>query len=39
MAITILYNNLGKGLHNLSTDDIKKLDYCIDSMNKNRYNS
>ena len=39
MAVTILYNNLGKGLHNLSKDDINKLDYCINSMNKNRYSN
>jgi len=37
-AVTILYNNLGKGLNNLSLDNINKLEYCIKSMNKNIYN-
>ena len=36
-AVTILYNNLGKGFKNLSTENINKLEHCINSMNKNRY--
>lgn len=36
-AVTILYKNLGKGLHNLSEKDLHKLKYCVDNMNKNRY--
>lgn len=39
MAVTILYNNLGKGFANLSLDSKNKLEYCIDSMNKNRYSN
>lgn len=38
IAVLILYNNLGKGLKNLSIDNISSLEYCINSMNKNRYN-
>jgi hypothetical protein len=37
IAVTILYNNLGKGFNNLSTENINKLEHCINSMNKNRY--
>lgn len=36
-SLVILYNNLGKGLDNLSQDNINKLEDCINSMNKNRY--
>ena len=39
IAVSILYNNLGKGFNNLSVDSIKILEYCINSMNKNRYNN
>lgn len=39
MAVTILYNNLGKGFDNLSLDSKNKLEYCIDSMNRNRYSN
>jgi hypothetical protein len=39
IAVTILYNNLGKGFDNLSADSINKLEHCINSMNKNRYNN
>ena len=39
IAVTILYNNLGKGFDNLSGDSINKLEHCINSMNKNRYNN
>jgi hypothetical protein len=39
IAVTILYNNLGKGFNNLSIDNINKLELCINSMNKNRYKS
>jgi hypothetical protein len=39
IAVSILYNNLGKGFNNLSVDNIKILEYCINSMNKNRYNN
>jgi len=38
-AVTILYNNLGKGFNILSADNINKLEYSISSMNKNRYNN
>jgi hypothetical protein len=38
-AVTILYNNLGKGFDNLSIDSVNKLEYCINYMNKNRYNN
>lgn len=37
IAITILYKNLGKGLKNLSPEDINQLELCKKSMNKNRY--
>jgi len=37
IAVSILYNNLGKGFNNLSVDSIKILEYCINSMNKNKY--
>lgn len=36
-AVIILHNNLGKGFKNLSTENINKLEHCINSMNKNRY--
>lgn len=36
-AVIILFNNLGKGLNNLSKNNIDKLEQCINSMNKNRY--
>lgn len=36
--VTILYNNLGKGINNLSENSISKLECCINSMSKNRYN-
>jgi hypothetical protein len=39
LAVTILYNNLGKGFHNLSSDNLSKLEYYISVMNKNRYNN
>jgi hypothetical protein len=38
LGVEILYNNLGKGIKNLSADDTAKLNYLIDHMNKNRYN-
>jgi hypothetical protein len=38
VALVILYNNLGKGFDNLSQNNINKLEHCINSMNKNRYN-
>lgn len=38
VAVTILYNNLGKGFDNLSKNNIDTLENCINSMNKNRYN-
>jgi hypothetical protein len=38
IALVILYNNLGKGFDNLSENNINKLEHCINSMNKNRYN-
>ena len=37
IAVSILFNNLGKGLKNLSISDVNKLETCINSMNKNRY--
>ncbi len=37
IALTILSNNLGKGLKNLSEDNINKLEECINYMNRNRY--
>ena len=37
IAVLILYNNLGKGFNNLSGDSVKILEYCINSMNNNRY--
>jgi hypothetical protein len=37
IAVTILYNNLGKGFDNLSKNNIDTLENCINSMNKNRY--
>ena len=39
IALVILYNNLGKGFDNLSENNINKLEHCINSMNKNRYNN
>lgn len=33
----ILFNNLGKGLKNLSLSDVNKLELYINYMNKNRY--
>lgn len=39
IAMSILYNNLGKGFKNLTQDNINKLEHCINSMNKNRYKS
>lgn len=39
MAVIILYDNLGKGFNNLSSDSINKLEYCINSVNKNRYSN
>lgn len=38
-AVSILYANKGKGLKNLTIEQIKLLDYCISSMNRKRYNS
>lgn len=37
IALGILYKNLGKGLKNLTSEDINQLDLCKKSMNKNRY--
>jgi hypothetical protein len=37
-SVSILYANKSKGLKNLTPEQIKQLDYCISSMNKNRYN-
>lgn len=36
-AVSILYNNKGKGLKNLTQEQREHLDFCISQMNKNRY--
>jgi len=37
VAVSILYDNLGKGFNNLTEDSVNQLEHCINSMNKNRY--
>ena len=39
IAMSILYNNLGKGFKKLTQDNIDQLENYINSMNKIRYNS
>jgi len=36
-AVSILYENKGKGLKNLTQEQREHLDFCISQMNKNRY--
>lgn len=36
--VTILYNNLGKGINNLTGNSLSKLECCVNYMSKYRYN-
>lgn len=36
-GLSILYENKGKGLKNLTLEHREHLDFCVSQMNKNRY--